>query len=214
MIKINLLVNRLGSQAVQAGSVAGGTVLSAAAEATGVYTTSIEVVEPINLGDIMLKLIWLVVFIAILVGYEMFTINQKSEELGRLKSELGRLESELSTMRPQVETAQRFQKEKQRLEKQLQVVKDLSKERLMAVRSLDALQSLIPEKVWLEKAVFKEKEVKLDGRAVDELGVSAFMQGLEESAFFSDVYLLQSQEAKGEEGAVRSFKVQSKLETP
>ena len=88
----------------------------------------------------------------------------------------------------------------------------MSKERLKNVKSLDALQGIIPSKAWLTEAKILENKIEISGMATDDLVISDFMQDLTKSIYFTHVVLESSEEVKRDEGVVKQFKIKCNLE--
>lgn len=68
---------------------------------------------------------------------------------------------------------------------------------------LDRLESVVPERVGIEsiEPSAKNMELKLSGVAMKFDDLRKFMENLESSEFFTDVYLLSQSDNKGPEGA-------------
>lgn len=155
-----------------------------------------------------------------LMFFEQYNLSTKKGQYAALQEKVADTRKNVEKLKPEIEEVKRFQKEKSRLTIQVDTIKKLSKERLQNVKALSALQTIIPTRAWLESIkIEKDKEkdkerikVTLSGFATEDVVVSEFMGGLEQSIFFSNVTLKDSVDAKTTDGTVKSFNVECVLE--
>jgi type IV pilus assembly protein PilN len=145
-------------------------------------------------------------------GQKEYKKSVSDSDLKRVEMENQALQAKLRTLDPAVKEVEKYQEEKKRLDSQLEVIKQLSKERLKNVKSLDSLQAIIPAKAWLTSLKLEDKKVDIEGLAVDDIVVSEFMQAMSSTIYFSNVTLISSEEAKRSEGVVKKFKIKCTLE--
>jgi len=198
MIRVNLLRSPDATNLASYSADMGGTETSMAS-----VTDQIGVV-----GKVIVILLPIILFYAI-KAYNQWVITTEFENA---KKKLTSVESELKALDPAVKEMERFQVEKKKLDAQLEVIKRLSKERLASVKSLDALQTIIPGRVWLSSIKIIENKVELAGFATDDLVVSDFMQALGASIFFENITLVSSEEWKGPTGVAKKFVIKCVLE--
>jgi Tfp pilus assembly protein PilN len=164
--------------------------------------------------DTILKFALLLMPLILAFGFRQYKTNLLERELTNLQTEYTNIQTELKKLDPIVKEIEKFQEEKRKLDAQLEVIKRLSKERLRSVKSLEALQAIIPPRAWLAKLKFTDKNtVELEGFATDDLVISEFMQALESSIFFSGVNLEVSEENPDKKtGVVKKYKIICYLE--
>lgn len=196
MIRINLLRDS-GS----AGMVSQG------AEAQAMFPS-----QPGELKEVITKLSLVVLPALLLLFYRAYQENVMARELGRVKSEISDTQKKLQALDPAVKEMERFQIEKRKLDSQLDVIKRLSKERLKNVKSLDALQSIVPQKAWIQTMKITENKVEISGMATDDIVVAEFMQTLEASIYFASVTLVSTEELKTKNGVAKKFSLKCVLE--
>ncbi len=200
MIKINLArdVTQVGSKL----SLTGFTSLTQVSSQAAVNSKEVLIKLGILLGPVICFMI-----------YEEYNLDGKRTELATLQSKIATIRANVEKLKPEIEEVRRFSDEKGRLVKQMDAIKKLSRERLKNIQALSALQSLIPQKVWLRNLKIQGSKVTIEASAVEDLVVSEFMQGLDQSIFFSNVDLKESQDAKGQEGSTfKDFTVECQLE--
>jgi Tfp pilus assembly protein PilN len=202
MIRVNLLKNFSGATVSPTGTIAPSA-------------TSIETFEVRGDGftpDLLVKCALLVVPLILIISFDYYEINQRQYTLATATSELAQAKQKLESLKPQVEAVTKFKENKKQLQTKIDVIRNISKERLKNVKALDALQSIIPAKVWLNKLTLKDNHVTMDGSAIEDSDVATFMQGLEESVFFAGVILKSVESEKSKEGVYKKFSLEMNLE--
>jgi len=154
----------------------------------------------------------LIVPIVAVFAFRQFNAFQARSEVSKLEKKSQELQVKLKELEPAVKEVEKFKEEKKKLDSQLDIIKQLSKERLKNVKSLDALQNLIPQKAWLTAVKVKENKVEMDGLAIDDIVISEFMQALENSIFYANVGLVNSEEYKKDLGTIKKFTIKCNLE--
>jgi len=163
--------------------------------------------------QIAVKLLLILVPVLLTFTYRQFLINRADSKHTSLLQEKKTSDEKLRSFDASLKDIERFEEEKQKLNAQLKVIKTLSKERLKSVKSLDALQSLIPSSAWLDSLKIIGDKVDLEGFAVNDVVVSEFMGQLASSIYFSHVILADSTEASTIEGSVKKFHIKCNMES-
>ena len=115
---------------------------------------------------------------------------------------------------PQQRQVEEYKRVKADIEQKLSVIDTLADQRSGPVRMFDELATHIPERVWVSKIVIGESEITIQGMSLDNELVALFLTGLEDSAYFKDVELAQT-EAREQEGyKLNAFEVSAKLTSP
>lgn len=199
MIKVNLLRNqqKRGSATVEGDSFT--------------QNTRFEGMDGGN--SVVIKKVLHVLFPIIAVyAYSWYIEGDLNKKVVAAEQKVKTLETQSEGLKPQLAEIEKLNSEKNKINTQIGVIRDLSKGRYTFVKILDALQTLIPEKAWVIKFNIKDKTVNLEGRAIDDLVVSTFMQNLEESVFFSNVTWIDSKEVNEPQGLVKQFSIRFQLE--
>ena len=203
MIRVNLLIDARQTSSV---GTTGG-VYSVTSTRVGTMVGQLS-----NKRDLLIRLGMVLIPIVIMFGYREYLNHSAKGELASLQEKLVSLKTQLQKLDPQVKETERFQDEKKKVLSQLEIVKKLSKERIKNVKSLDALQSLIPPKSWLTSVKIIDNKVEIEGLATDDIILSDFMQALGNSIYFSNVSLVTSDEIKTNEGVAKKFSLRCNLE--
>jgi Tfp pilus assembly protein PilN len=160
-------------------------------------------------------LVRLAVIIIPIVGayvFGLYNVSVVNSEIQELNKKLTTFDQQIGAIRPDLELIEKLNAEKNKLTTEISNFKTLSKKRYRFVKALDAIQTLIPEKVWLVKVSFKNSTVIAEGRAPEDQFVSSFMENLEQSSVFSNVTWIDSREVNEPQGIVKLFNIQFNME--
>lgn len=201
MIRVNLLKNRVGDQTQGPGKV--------------------EADSGNDIRSAIVKIAFLFMFTLALMVYEGQNIRALNDEAARLQVRISELETQSAAKAAEAETVKDVEKQARELEDKLKVLKLLSKLRLREVKTLDFMQSSIPEKVWLKSIVFEAAKDNVEdgryqftGNAVATEDLSEFVKRLEDSAYLNEVIVVKNQElpVSGRTGTVRDFAFSAEVE--
>lgn len=200
MIRINLLQNRTDD------FVASDVVVPKASGESGEAATGDQKATA-------LKLIIIILFPAALFGYEQMNIGDLTAALKKTNKRVAALEADLQAKKVEANKVSHYQKEMSTAENKLNIIRGYTKNRLTEIRSLDILQNLVPEELWLTYISYIKEEFIIKGETHNELNLNQFMQRLEKSGVFTNVLLLRStKEQSDTTGTVRRFVISSRLE--
>ena len=194
MIKVNLLKNR-----VQDPALAGVGVASEGGNET---------------REAIVKIAFIMIFTLGLIMFENQNIRQLNEERTRIQATVNDLEQQAAVKAKEVDGIKDIAKQAQELEDKLKILKLLSKLRLREVKTLDFMQSSIPEKVWLKginyasnKEHVEDGRFQFTGNAVNTEDLTEFVKRLEDSAYMDDVIVIKNAEVAGPKraGGMRDF---------
>ncbi len=200
MIKVNLLRNLGETRVVNENTV----------------SQTIQI-KDIN-SEEKIRAVWKVVLILVpliaLYLFESRNIRQKNDELTGITSQLTHLQSETTLLETKYGELKGYKDEGERLNKLIGAIAVLSKERLSAIRALDALQSLTPRRVWFISLNLTGEKINVQGVGASDDDVTEFIKELSDSVFFSNVETVSVEEVKKKYGAVRKFELNCMLEVP
>ena len=146
------------------------------------------------------------------MAYESYNIGQLSEREANIRNLNQTLATELEQKKPLAEQAKELQKNIKDLESRIQSIKNLSKVRLREIRTIDYLQNVIPERVWLTKVEFEDGALKIEGGALADDQLNKFMESMEGNSSFKNVILLRAVEQKSKEGTVKVFLISANVQ--
>ena len=102
-------------------------------------------------------------------------------------------------------------KEKKVIDEQVDAIKVIARTRLKEVKSLDALQTLTPQRTWLNKISINKALVKVTGYTSGDDGIAEMIRGLENSSFFSKVEPKSTSEEKVGTTVVKKFELEFRV---
>lgn len=193
MIRVNLLKNRVNDSPTQ---------MTSAPSGSGDTRETI-----VKLAFLMLATVGLMIF-------EGQNIRKLNDEAARMQAQVSEYEAQAAAKAQEAEGVKDVENQARELEDKLKILKLLSKLRLREVKTLDFMQSSIPEKVWLKNISFESDQANVEegrfefvGNAVATEDLSEFVKRLEESAYLSEVIVIKNQEVpvSGRSASVREF---------
>ena len=202
MIKINLLKSRISPAPNNSGGGSGG----GGGGAAGGGDAYASVAYPSGSGGLdaretLIKLLCLSLCTLGIWLYESQNIRSLTNALNTQTAQMQDLEQKAQAKDKEVEGIKDLERQARELEDKLKILKLLSKLRLREVKTLDFIQSSIPEKVWLKTMTYEgEKENMENGRfnfnglAVSTEELTEFVKRLEDSAYLSEVIVMKNQE--------------------
>jgi Tfp pilus assembly protein PilN len=197
MIKVNLLRNKVGGTK---------TAVSQASESEENFVFENQSAEAgENKKGLIVKIFIIFGGIVCLYGYQNYNISLLQDQANALVAEKQTLDAQILAKKPVAEKAAKLQKENQELEKRIASVKNLSKFRLRELRTLDYIQNVIPDRLWLTGVKVNGGSIELQGGSLADDDLSKFLDLLETKPWFKDVILLQAIEAKTKTGTSKTF---------
>ena len=152
-------------------------------------------------------IILLVLCIALVAVGEYIMHQTLVNRLDSLKKEIADTKVEIKRLTAEAGEIEKFKQQKQELERKLDVINELNAKRTGPVEMLDELSLIIPEKAWLTTITNKGNTMVLEGAAVDNTTIAAFMKQLQASRHFDDVSLVLSKQ----EGGQQKFSITCKI---
>ncbi|MCI5210156.1 MAG: hypothetical protein D3910_15480 [Candidatus Electrothrix sp. ATG2] len=109
----------------------------------------------------------------------------------------------------------KLEKKKELVEKQISIVHDLQKKSQLTVRVLDEVARITPhERMWLLSLSQNVSSLQLDGMALDNRTIANYLDGLNESPFFTNVTLKKSTLSKYGGRNLKQFSLSSSVTLP
>jgi Tfp pilus assembly protein PilN len=189
MIKVNLLRNVGLAKSTEAGGTS----------PTGVGGMSAEPLASDIQKAAGIKLAVILAFPLTLLVYEKIAINDISTRVKEIQEKIEVLKQERVKFGDAAPKIEKYNKEKQRIDKELEIVRGISQGRLRELKTLDAIQSLMPNKTWSRKIAFKGGVVVLEGYSDGDDGVTELIRALEGNVLFSKVELKFTTSESGSE---------------
>lgn len=210
MIRVNLLKNKVGDAPTLTQMSSGG----------GGGTSGGGLAGP-DLRETLFKLLFMAIGVVGLMIFESQNIRQLQAELTQVQVQASELEQQAAAKTKELEGVKDVENQARELEDKLKILKRLSKLRLREVKTLDFIQSSIPEKVWLknmnyeaDKEQFERGRFAFTGNSVATEDLTEFVKRLEESAYLFEVIVMKNQEVatQAQKGVIRDFQFTAQVE--
>lgn len=210
MIRVNLLHNRGSTARTQvAGAMGGGT--GTENYGTGVGTSVTGGLGQVNKAAVV-NLVVLLIFPAALIYYERYNLAIYKAQEAAAAAQFSTAQAEMKVKETEIAQSASLKEKAQELATKIGLLKSLARTRLREIKTLDFIQTNLPEKVWLREVSFKSGDLMLRGYAVTDDDLTAFIRSLEKNRSFTNVILLQAKEEKIKSGAVKNFEISGKVE--
>lgn len=200
MIKVNLLRSRavVGEEAVVVGK---STPAAAQAEAMADFNldAGFNTFEYSQMGQVI-KIVLLIAFVAPLIIFERMRgdgdkdlVNSKATEVQTVQDIKFQKEEEVARYAD-------LEKKKEVFLLRDEELKSVKGERLVAVQSIDAIQTSVPVDVWLTSVVFTGGIIQVNGKTLVDTGLDIFVKSLSAVKGFSNVNVPKDIKIKSENG--------------
>ena len=145
--------------------------------------------------------------LVILGGIQFYQYRQKKE----LRQNIEYVKKELKALEQKVGEVERYKEAKKELETKLQIIERLQKGKMLVLQILDGIGENIPEKMWLDDLGFKGGKLSMEGYAVDNETIAAFMKTLERTKSFQSVELVLTEKKEVEGVGMKHFSLVAPL---
>ncbi len=169
----------------------------------------LEIVEEISImPHIVLSAVVLIVLLILMGVVSVF----QSRKIAKLENEKKTLAEQKVVLQRKAEDIRGIKKQIEEVSGKIEVIKNLSRDRVRYVQIMDEINRLIPYDTWLLGVSEKgADELEIDGETGSNLVLAQFMKRLLSSPLISDVQLIESRVDKANERKVAHFKLSIKL---
>ncbi|MBX3021505.1 MAG: PilN domain-containing protein [Bdellovibrionales bacterium] len=209
MIKVNLLRNKVNDGPTLQSVGPGGSHVASSSGASA------------EMREALIKVAFLLMFTVILMFFESQNLRNLQAEAVRLSVRVTELEAQAVEKAKEVEAVKDIETQARELEDKLKILRLLSRLRLREVKTLDFIQSSIPEKVWLKTLVYESDKDRVEfgkfnfaGNAVTTEDLTEFVKRLEDSAYLYEVIVMKNQEVPipSQKNVMRDFQFTAQVE--
>ena len=123
-------------------------------------------------------------------------------------------QKEIDRFEPQLKQVEEFKKTKSEIEQKLDVIQGLNDARSGPVHMLDELATHTPDRIWISKVSVHNGRMLMEGMSLDNELVALFLTALEESAYFKDVELVETQAKEKDGFRLNAFEVSGVMTAP
>jgi len=155
--------------------------------------------------------------LVLLLGVGLFIYQGKRSVLVEVETANSSLERQIVDLKKVIGEVDEYKAQQAQLEQKLGVIRALKANKTGPVHMLDELALRIPEKLWLTSVDQIDSKATIEGISINNEVIATFMSRLEESQYFTEVYLVSIQAAKSEEATdlqLKDFRLTSVLTLP
>jgi type IV pilus assembly protein PilN len=145
--------------------------------------------------------------VVILGGIQFYQQRQKRE----LDQRIDYVQQELRELKKKVGEVEKYKEAKKELETKLAIIARLEKGKMLVVHLLDGIGATIPERMWLEELGLKGDKLSMEGYAIDNETIAAFMKKLERTHSFRNVELVLTEKKEVEGVGMKHFSLVAAL---
>ena len=135
-------------------------------------------------------------------------------DLAGTKRRITQLNQQLAEFKPQQEQVDAFKAKKADIQQKLTVIERLERSRSGPVHILDELASRTPDRVWLTLLSANDGQIELKGMSLDNELVALFLTSLNESKYFANVELKETELKLVDSLKLNTFRIMARLESP
>jgi Tfp pilus assembly protein PilN len=198
MIRVNLLRNL--------GSVATAQAPSSVGEPFAAESVSPEEAK----RQSAIKLVAILLPPIAVYAFQFMDGAARESEIQGIRSRVAAAQQKRAAAAPAALDIESFQAKQKKLRAEVTALKSLSSARLREVKSLDAIQSSMPERTWLTRVKIEKDLVSIQGYSASEDGYSELTRKLE-ATFFRDVQPKSSVQEESPAGPLKKFEVECKV---
>ncbi|MBJ94694.1 MAG: fimbrial protein [Rickettsiales bacterium] len=154
--------------------------------------------------------------LVLILGVGLFFYQGKRSVLVEVEAGNRQLEAQIADLKRVIGEVDEYKAQQEQLEQKLGVIRKLKANKTGPVHMLDELALRIPEKLWLTSIEQMESKATIEGISINNEVIATFMSRLEESQYFTEVYLVSIQAAKTEDAdlKLKDFRLTSVLTLP
>ncbi len=139
--------------------------------------------------SIVVKLSILVSGVFVVKYFEEKNIDQFNAQKAVVTGELSKLESKKKKLKEEINNFDSLKVKADEFNNKLGIMQQLAHERLSVVTGLDHIQTVIPQKVWLDKIIFSKNTFQIEGVTTTNKELQNFVESLEQTGVFSNVHM-------------------------
>lgn len=166
----------------------------------------------VSARDALVKILVIMLGTAALMLYERQNLDQLNAELAQIQAQDQQIKTQVQSKTAELAKLKDIEPQAQGLNEKLNLLREYSKQRITELQSMDYVQSIIPERVWLRSVRFDNHKFQFVGNAVETIDLTEFVGKLENSAYFKDVIVVQDREKKVQSGMIRDFEFTAREE--
>jgi type IV pilus assembly protein PilN len=137
-----------------------------------------------------------------------------SSRIGALENQIAETQQAIFQLNKRTADIYQFEKNQEEFQRKLDKILDLNLGRKLPVHILEEVSKATPEKLWLTQFSRDQNAIVLNGIALDQETIVTFLNNLENSRYFVDIRLIQTQQFSHQNLKLQRFHISGKIRTP
>jgi hypothetical protein len=125
-------------------------------------------------------------FPLLLYAYEYSNLSTLKDQQATAEAEAKAIEDKKAAFGDAAPKVEKYKAQKAKIDRQMKVIRSLAKNRLQAVKALDAIQNLTPQQVWYDSLSIDNGDVIAKGFASSNSEFQGFYNAIQTSPLFSN----------------------------
>jgi len=146
-----------------------------------------------------------------LVAFFHWTVQR---EIASTKDSIIETQRQIDAFAPQLKQVEQYRKTKAQIEQKLEVIARLEEQRSGPVRVLDELATHTPDRLWITRINASGREISIEGMSLDNELVALFLTALNESPYFGNVELRETEAREKDGFKLNEFQLSAALTSP
>ena len=178
--------------------------------------TTIDVVDSSANSEIQRKgLVHLLVMMILPAAMYVYGIQRRPErisQIANLTNQIGELTAFNNKQAAIVAEIKKISEDEKSVEERISVINKITVGRIVEIKVLDLLQTILREKMWLKAIEVKENNLTIEGMAQTDMDVSIFLEDLTKNILLRDVRLVETKQESFDGLNHARFKISAILE--
>lgn len=164
-----------------------------------------------DLQQFAAMLIGCLVLSVAIAGFFHWTMLAK---LDGAKESIAQTQAKIDQLGPQLAKVQQYRETKNAIEKKLGVIEELDDSRSGPVHVLDELATHAPERLWIQRIEAAARKITIHGMSLDNELVALFLTALNDSPYFKQVELRETEAHERDGFKLNQFEVTAIITSP
>jgi Tfp pilus assembly protein PilN len=160
---------------------------------------------------IISKVALILSFTIIIIFYERYNLNLKTNIQEKVKHELASIEQEIAQYGSVTTIIQDLAKEKEILNEQLLVIQKISQKRAYKLKTILKVQEGIPDDLWLKQLIIDKELVTFKGFSRTPTSVQLVVRRLSESIFVESAINQEMNRVKSGDDELQEFNIEARV---
>lgn len=162
-------------------------------------------------GEIIQKVLVMSIFLILVIVYEKYTINQKTEKLIATQQQLDQIQMEVEKFASVKAVVEGLVKERNNLNEQLKVIEKISQKRAYKLKTITLVQESLPDDLWLNEMEIEKNIINFKGYSKKPTSVQMIARKLSNAEFIASALAKEIKRVTVEKRTLQEFNIEAKV---